>query len=202
MAAYVKGADVVREALKCAVIVIHHNGHDDRRPRGHTALLGAADAQIAVRNADGTITALVEYMKDGEAGVEIHSRLKVVELDADQDGETVTSRAIEPAVGAARPAGPKKKVGPAAQQALSLLRNAVDTADQPLPPSVHVPEGARGVTKSVWRGYCEKGGIINADGNPKTTDYAELIVTLKDAGLIGVWDDFVWIVTERHKVSQ
>jgi hypothetical protein len=71
MIAYVKGADAIREAFQCAVIVIHHCGLDDKRPRGHTSLTGAADAQIAVRRDDSdVIVATVEYMKDGEAGAE------------------------------------------------------------------------------------------------------------------------------------
>jgi hypothetical protein len=38
MTAYVKAADAVREMFACAVIVVHHCGHDETRPRGHTAL--------------------------------------------------------------------------------------------------------------------------------------------------------------------
>src|SRR5262249_17349776 len=64
MAAYIKAADAIREALGCAVIIIHHCGVDGSRPRGHTSLTGAADAQIAVsRNEDtNDILATVEWM--------------------------------------------------------------------------------------------------------------------------------------------
>ena len=47
MGAYVKAADAIREAFTCAVVIIHHCGIDDKRPRGHTSLTGAADAQIS-----------------------------------------------------------------------------------------------------------------------------------------------------------
>ena len=49
MAAYIKAADAVREAFNCAVIVVHHCGIDTSRPRGHTSLTGAVDAQLAVK---------------------------------------------------------------------------------------------------------------------------------------------------------
>jgi RecA-family ATPase len=49
MGCYIKAADAVREAFGCAVLIVHHCGVVDNRPRGHTSLTGAADAQIAVR---------------------------------------------------------------------------------------------------------------------------------------------------------
>jgi RecA-family ATPase len=53
MTAYVKACDAVREALGCAVIIVHHSGLAEGRARGHTALLGSADAQIVNRLASG-----------------------------------------------------------------------------------------------------------------------------------------------------
>jgi len=49
MSAYVRAADAVREVFQCAVIIVHHCGHGADRPRGHSALIGAADAVLAVR---------------------------------------------------------------------------------------------------------------------------------------------------------
>ena len=63
MTAYVQAADAVREAFGCAVVLIHHCGVDGTRPRGHTSLTGACDAQLAVkRDGSGIITCTVEYM--------------------------------------------------------------------------------------------------------------------------------------------
>jgi len=52
MTAYITAADALRERFRCAVIIIHHTGINQTRPRGHTSLTGAADAQIAVRRED------------------------------------------------------------------------------------------------------------------------------------------------------
>jgi RecA-family ATPase len=48
MAAYIKAADAIRDAFNCAVVIVHHCGHEGTRPRGHSSLMGALDAQVAV----------------------------------------------------------------------------------------------------------------------------------------------------------
>jgi hypothetical protein len=88
MSAYVKAADMIREAFNCAVVIIHHCGLNGERPRGHTSLTGAVDAQIAVKRDEADrIIATVEYMKDGPEGDEIVSRLAVVDVGDDEDGD-------------------------------------------------------------------------------------------------------------------
>jgi RecA-family ATPase len=88
MGAYVKAADAVREALCCAVAIIHHCGVDDSRPRGHTSLGGAVDAQLAVRrDAANNVITTVEWMKDGDTeGDAMVSKLEHVPLGVDDDG--------------------------------------------------------------------------------------------------------------------
>ena len=102
MTAYIGACDAIREALGCAVIVVHHSGLAEGRARGHTALLGAADAQISVkRDAIDNVVATVEYMKDGPDGAEIVSRLESVEVGTDEDGDAITSCVVEPVIGGA-----------------------------------------------------------------------------------------------------
>ena len=55
MTAYIRAADALREAFGCAVLIVHHCGVDGTRPRGHTSLTGAVDAQLAVKR-DGQAT--------------------------------------------------------------------------------------------------------------------------------------------------
>ena len=98
MAAYIKAADAIREAFNCAVIIVHHCGVDGTRPRGHTALTGAADAQLAVkRDGSDRVIVTVEWMKDGPEGDTIASKLEPAEVGADEDGETITSCIVVPA---------------------------------------------------------------------------------------------------------
>jgi KaiC/GvpD/RAD55 family RecA-like ATPase len=97
MALYIQAADAVRQAFNCAVLIVHHCGVDGSRPRGHTSLTGAVDAQIAVmRDPENNIIATVEWMKDGTEGDVIASRLEVVDLGPDDDGEPITSCVIRP----------------------------------------------------------------------------------------------------------
>jgi len=98
MTAYIRAAGVIQEAFGCVVIVVHHCGVEGKRPRGHTSLSGACDAQIAVkRDNAGTITATVEFMKDGPEGDEICSRLEAMEVGVDEDDEPITSCVLVPA---------------------------------------------------------------------------------------------------------
>lgn len=58
--------------------------------------MGALDVQIAVRrDATDNIVAEIELSKDGETGLQFVSRLKVVEIGSDQDGDPITSCVIE-----------------------------------------------------------------------------------------------------------
>ena len=92
MSAYVRATDAIRETFDCSVLVIHHCGINDSRPRGHTSLTGAADAQLSVkRDYTGNILVTVEFMKDGEAGDTIVSKLESVEVGIDEDGEPISS---------------------------------------------------------------------------------------------------------------
>jgi hypothetical protein len=97
MGAYIQAATAVREAFNCAVIIIHHCGVAGERPRGHTSLTGAADAQIAVkRDSAGYVIATVEWMKDGPEGTTIASKLEQVEVGVDDDGDKITSCVVVP----------------------------------------------------------------------------------------------------------
>jgi AAA domain-containing protein len=97
MGNYIKATDAIREAFDCSVLVVHHCGINDSRPRGHTSLTGAADARLAVtRDVAKNILVDVEFMKDGEEGETIVSALESVEVGHDQDGDLITSCVIVP----------------------------------------------------------------------------------------------------------
>ena len=92
MADYIRAADVIREAFECTVAIIHHCGVAGDRPRGHTSLTGAVDAQLAVKRDDeGVIRVKVEWLKDGQEGAEIASGLEQVELGTDSYGDPIVS---------------------------------------------------------------------------------------------------------------
>jgi RecA-family ATPase len=96
MSAYIKAADKIVQAFECATIVIHHCGHEGGRPRGHSSLTGAVDAQISVsKSKDGTIKMKLETAKDLPDGKELFSRLIPIEVGIDEDGDPITSCVVE-----------------------------------------------------------------------------------------------------------
>jgi 5S rRNA maturation endonuclease (ribonuclease M5) len=97
MSAYVKAADAIREAFGCAVIIVHHCGHNDERMRGHSSLLGALDAEVSVRrDVENRIAVEVELSKDGPAGARVLCTLEAVTVGVDEDGDEITSCVVSP----------------------------------------------------------------------------------------------------------
>jgi hypothetical protein len=80
MAGYLAAADRLRETFHCLVLIIHHCGLEQGRPRGHTSLTGAADVQISIKLFGDTSALTVEFLKDGEEGVQLYSKLEVVDV--------------------------------------------------------------------------------------------------------------------------
>ena len=202
MAAYIRAADVIREAFGCTVAIIHHCGVDAGRPRGHTSLTGAVDAQLAVKRDDaGLIRVKVEWLKDGEEGAEIVSQLKQVELGTDSYGDPIVSCVVvaddpmarimaTPAGQIVRPAVAKLK--PKAKLGLDQLRACIAEAGREAPVSTNIPAGARGVTLDEWRDRLGKTAVINVNGNPRQ-EFKRIHEDLQSAKLIGVWEGFVWL---------
>ena len=194
MTAYVRAADAIREAFECAVIIVHHCGIDGSRPRGHTALSGAVEAQIAVkRDAADNIAVTVELMKDGRQGDTILSRLKVEEVGFDEDGEVITSCVVVPAYGEA--VARSARVTGATKTALELLKRALDGAGEPSPGGAHFPPSGRTIPVSVWRSYCDAGTIAESDKpDSRRKAFVRACNKLQSLNLIGVWADRVWLV--------
>lgn len=128
MAKFIRAADAIFMEFGCLVIIVHHSGIEGGRPRGHTSLPGADDAQIMVdrdSNGTGIITTTVEHMKDDEAGTTITSRLEHVEIGPDEEGDEMSSCVIVACdgVASARKVVPDK--GDWDSKLLKALRKAI-----------------------------------------------------------------------------
>jgi hypothetical protein len=124
MSAYIKATDAIRDAFNCSVLVVHHCGINDSRPRGHTSLTGAADARLAVtRDVAKNIIVEVEFMKDGESADVVVSALEPVDVGYDEDGDVVSSCVVVEAEAAPRVAR-GEKLNPNAEAFLAILRMA------------------------------------------------------------------------------
>src|SRR5262249_10149604 len=76
MTAYVNAAGAISAAFRCAVIIVHHCGHDDSRMRGFSGLGGNVDCQIAITRdpRSGVIVSTVVEAKDMVGGDSIASK--------------------------------------------------------------------------------------------------------------------------------
>ena len=205
MSAYVRATDAVREAFQCSVIIIHHRGHNAERPRGHTALMGAADAMLAVRRGDaGQILVTVDKMKDGEAGEVFASRLESITVGMDEDGGPITSCVVEPVeLDTATRQSKPPRLSHSEQIAFKALQYAIAEAGVAAPGSNHIPQGnhVRVVTVEQWNTYARLRGISDS----KETKVRNQAFKRAKEGLLakqkaGCWEQWVWpIPAEGHK---
>jgi AAA domain/Toprim-like len=194
MAAYIKAADAIRDAFNCAVVIVHHCGHEGTRPRGHSSLMGALDAQIAVtRDAADKIIATVELMKDGPQGESFSSKLKKVELGTDDDGDMITSCVVEAAEGLAARATKAVQLPAGATKALRALHEILDDAGIIAPADAHTRHGQKVVTIEAWKEHSFKRGLCaEGDRKLKWITFKRAFERLTVAGKVAVWGDFVW----------
>lgn len=95
MGPIVQSAQMIIEATGATVILIHHTNKAGEM-RGWSGLLGALDNQIRVEKNEDLKTAHIEKLKEEKDGSAYGYRLKIVNLGIDEDGDSITSCAIEP----------------------------------------------------------------------------------------------------------
>lgn len=71
-------ADRIRRATGAAVLLVHHSRKDGDTERGSTALRGAVDAMLSLKNDDGRLRLVCEKMKDAPEFAPIALELKRV----------------------------------------------------------------------------------------------------------------------------
>ena len=191
MSKYLNAAAKFVKQFDCLVVLVHHPGHDESRPRGHSALGAAVDAQIAVRRgaADLEMICELELAKDDAAGTTIYSRLETREIGFDANGDPVGSMVVVPS---------DKPTMSHVARLNDRQRNALDaldvaTIDQGVPPDFELPASIRRVvTIDAWREAMFMNGTLNHnDANPRT-DFMRLRQQLKAHGAIGIHGNFVW----------
>jgi hypothetical protein len=198
MSAYVQAADRLREAFHCTIIIIHHCGTNGERPRGHTSLTGAIDAQISVKkDADSTILVELELMKDGPEGTMLRYRLIPVDVGIDTRGKPITSCVVEHL---GQTGGSTKKQKPpmtsAMKTALRLLHDilARGEGETPKDGGNHIPPGTLCVNEDLWRRYCYQGGISTGEQDAKRVAFNRAVDRLVGDEIVGNWGDWYWRV--------
>jgi hypothetical protein len=103
-------------------------------------------------------------MKDGPQGDEFASRLEVVEIGIDDDGDKITSCVIVPVEGLQPSRGDSRpKLTKGAKIALAALHEAIGECGTVPPASNHIPQNVKTVTIAQWREYAFRRGICSSD---------------------------------------
>jgi hypothetical protein len=190
MSAYIAAADAVREAFNCAVVLVHHCGVDGTRPRGHTSLTGAADAQLAVRREAENIIVKVEWMKDGPEGDEIASHLMPVNIE----GTTLMSCVVQPVEMVPRASRPKQSLTARQSNAVDTLQALIAVEGSELPSTFNLPAGVSAVPVERWREELLSRGIVDGEGTNPRADFRRLKDALQARKLICERDGRIWMV--------
>jgi hypothetical protein len=194
MTAYVAAADAIKTRFNCTVIIVHHCGLEANRPRGHTALAGAADAQISIRRQRHLITAAVDFAKDMPDGYSNTSKLEKIEIGSDEDGEMISTCIVVPTD--EKPEAAKPQVSAGMKLALKALDKALiaDGANRCWP---GMPATVISVPTSLWRATFYQMSLLEApDGNQEARQKAfrRASTELQSRELIGCSSDHVWKV--------
>jgi hypothetical protein len=153
MGAFIGACDALREALKCTVIVVHHQGKDaERGARGHNSLFCAVDTEVSVSRTDGLCRATVSKQRDLPNGGEIVFKLRSIHLGDNKHGEPVTSCVVEETDA---PASWAKASKPLTGQRKDLL-DALDAAVASH--GVEIGMEAKAVTREQWHEQVKASG--------------------------------------------
>lgn len=99
MGQYVTNILNIREATKACVLVVHHAGKDEAKGmRGHSALLGALDAELTIegKNGEGDRILRTGKVRDGDGYTDLFAfTLRRVELGTDADGDAVSTCVVD-----------------------------------------------------------------------------------------------------------
>jgi hypothetical protein len=191
MSNYVKAADMIREAFNCIVIVIHHCNADGNKPRGHTALTGAADAQIVVkRDAAKNVVAKIEFMKDGAEGDEIISRLVPKIVGKNDLGEDESSCIVEPADAIKS----KPELKGQSEIAFNILCELLADEGKVPPHNAEIPPATRTLSEKRWRSACySKMFSEDTTQTSKQKAFVRAAKDLQNKKRIGKYEDHVWM---------
>jgi hypothetical protein len=189
----------VQAQLDIHIALVGHTGKvEERGARGSNAHLGDVDVMVQITG-EGTKVAEIIKANDQPQRVLAEFKLEAFDLGRDEDGDPITTSIVSADLGGIPPASaarnkPKLKLADKPKAGLRALLECIADGEAPTPADEHVPATAKGVTLTTWRDRLEKTRVINPKGNPRQ-EFQRIHVTLKNAGVIGIWEEFVWAVT-------
>jgi RecA/RadA recombinase len=196
----VKNMDLVREALGCAVLPIHHSGKDSNRgARGSTALIGAVDVSIKVERDNDRLLLTTEKQKDAEPLQPMQFKTISVELatgplSLEAETSLVLEATDQPADIVAR-----KKLSGQQRLILDALHDALANAGEQRSIGNYIPKGYYSVSESLWRDFSMSKQISDGSDDSKKKAFLRAAKALQERGIVGKWDDYCWIWKDKHE---
>ena len=147
MGELVRACDAIRERYGCAVVLVHHAGHNQDRARGSSAIKAALDTEISATKDGQVITLASTKAKESEGFKPLTFQLVGVDTGwNDEDGERVFSAVMEPCDAP----GQDEAIGKNQTLCLGVLREMYANRRANLEQAGNDPESAR-VTTTEWR---------------------------------------------------
>lgn len=195
MGRFVANMGELRAETGAHVAIVHHGSKASNgiSSRGHSSLVGAADAVIEVMKAEaGSRIATVAMAKDDPDGVVMGFRLAVVELGTDDDDDPIATCVVEEQDPPAQQSGPH--LTQTEKTASRFLEDLIVAEGKPLPSSGDFPDGLCGVPEQRWREECESRRLSTADGKEsRSRAFRRTYGTLKDKSVVAARDGWVWL---------
>lgn len=211
MVSYVANCQRVAAEFECLTLAVHHRPKDaeSEEPRGHSSLRGGVETVVLVE-AGETKRARVTKQKDGEDGIELLFKLKVVELGQDEDGEPVTSCIVEPTDVDLAPRG--DSMGSKLAKLSDKQRVVLDALDQTAErsgfyPPAEIPEReinrlkvGKVVKFEDWRDRHARtsGQTSDIKSDSIYREFRRGVDRLKKDGIVVVYGPYAWRTWEDH----
>jgi hypothetical protein len=198
MAKYLSAAIAIADKFQCCVVIIHHCGHNEERPRGHSSLLGSADCLISTKKDEhGRVCTEVEEMRDGPGGAQTVSLLRVVDVTYDDNFNPITSCVIVPddtVIEQPQEKSRSKPPSPLGQRFYAALADALCvSAAQPRSQS----GGRISVTNEQWIHELARLGLIDRDKSHNTrsaiSKYRRELIA---ANWVAYNEPFIWSIKQ------
>lgn len=195
----ISATDKVREALGCAAVIIHHEGKDEGRgARGTSALRGAWDTGINVKNIGPDPMKLeiaqmqIVDQRDAEAGGIMTFDMKKVPVGIGHDTLVPILRESDE-----KTKGKEKKKYPAGQtgMALKILKQTIANDGSIIPALRDFPPDTLGVQAEVFR-LALYGSMLGEKQPAKQRAFHRAVSNLQQGGWIVCRDPWVWIVED------
>jgi hypothetical protein len=209
MTDYVDNVGRLKAEFGCTALVVHHipksSENGSISERGHGSLRGAIETSLVVSHDQdtGLRTLRCAKQKDAEDGWSSTFRLQQIELGHDEDGDPVTSCVViqadeEPAAVAAF-AGPK--LSPVQRETFNELLATIEAAPlatpSDFPAEFHgTVKGGRVASRRTWRDRWQAIGAGDLSSESAQSTFRRAAVDLRNKGLIGSWNDLVWVVNK------